>query len=69
MINSEGKLREEISQRIQKATAVYNQLGKTDIIVGKQELTTKTEMASIQLSFVVVFLSYSPLWQRNFGLG
>ena len=60
MINSEGKLREEISQRIQKATAVYNHLGKA--FVSKKELTTKTKMAVFNTVFCPTLLYGSETW-------
>ena len=59
-INSEGKLREEISQRIQKATAVYNHLGRA--FVGKKELTSKTKMAVYNSVYCPTLLYGSETW-------
>ena len=57
IINSQGKLREEISQRIQKATAVYNQLGRA--FIGKRVIVSKSQNDYIYISL----LSYPPLWK------
>ena len=60
MINSEGRLREEVSQRIQKATAVYYQLGRT--FIGKKELTAKTKMAVYNSVYCPTLLYGSETW-------
>ena len=55
MIKSNGSLKEEINQRIGKATKVYGQLG--GCFINKKELTTKTKM-SIFNSIYCPTLSY-----------
>ena len=60
MINSEGRLREEISQRIQKATNVYHHLGKA--FISKKELTMKTKMAVYNTVFCPTLLYGSETW-------
>ena len=55
MIKSNGSLKEEINQRIGKATKVYGQLG--GYFINKKELTTKTKM-SIFNSIYCPALSY-----------
>ena len=60
MINCEGKLRDEISQRIKKAMTVYNQLGKA--FISKQELPVKTKMAVFDTVFCPTLLYGSETW-------
>ena len=55
MIKSNGSLKDEINQRIGKATKVYGQLG--GCFINKKELTTKTKM-SIFNSIYCPTLSY-----------
>ena len=60
MINQDGRLRDEISQRIKKATAVYHQLGNA--FIGKKELTTKTKMAVYNTVYCPTLLYGSETW-------
>ena len=60
MINCEGKLRDEISQRIKKAMTVYNQLGKA--FTSKQELSVKTKMAVFDTVFCPTLLYGCETW-------
>ena len=60
MINSEGRLREEINQRIQKAMSVYHQLGNS--YINKRELTTSTKMTIYNTVFSPTLLYGSETW-------
>ena len=60
MIKSNGSLKEEVSQRIGKATNVYHQLGST--FINKRELTTKTKISIYNSVYCSTLLYGSESW-------
>ena len=60
IIQSNGSLREEISQRIGKASKVYGQLGQS--FINKKELTTKTKMSIFNSVYCPTLTYGSECW-------
>ena len=60
MIQANGSLREEISQRIGKASQVYGQLGQS--FINKKELTTKTKMSIFNAVYCPTLMYGSECW-------
>ena len=60
MIKSNGSLKEEINQRISKATKVYSQLGNS--FIGKKELTTKTKISIFNSIYCPTLIYGSESW-------
>ena len=63
VISSNCSLKEEINQRISKATKVYGQLGNT--FISKRELTTKTKMSIYNSIYCPTLIYGSESWTLN----
>ena len=60
MISSNCSLKDEINQRIGKATKVYGQLGQA--FIGKKELTTKTKKSIFNAIYCPILIYGSESW-------
>lgn len=63
IISSNCNLREEITQRISKATKVYGQLGSA--FIGKRELTTKTKVSIFNSIYCPTLIYGSETWNLD----